>query len=187
MRENGFSALRAELRTLLDGAECVRPPALRRSRKADILYFTDLPRCAGPEACASFAERAGQAGWEVFPEEGGIGLRPGPALLPGDWRDALPPGEEAACLRSLLERHPELSFSRDGIIRLLKALEEGGKETEAACRGLHREAARFLRERRMSEIRFRTAPGGKSAGGKPAEEEEEGQSCFFSTSATRNF
>ena len=43
-------ALREELRGLLDGCPSGRPPALRRSLRADYLFATDLPLCAPEDA-----------------------------------------------------------------------------------------------------------------------------------------
>ncbi len=153
------SALRRELRSLLDAAECARPPALRRSLREDFLYASDLPLCAAPEACGVFLRKSGEAGWEAVRDGDWICLRPRALRLSGTWWDSLPPGGEAACLRILAERHPDLFASPVRAVRLLKAREEGDKALEAVCRELHREAARLLRENRTRELRSRRPAG----------------------------
>ena len=132
---------------------CVRPPALRRSLREDYLYAADLPLCAGPEACGAFLRKAGEAGWEAVREGDWICLRPRALSLSGAWWDSLPAGGEAACLRSLAERHPDLFPSPVPLIRLLKAREEGERALETVCRELHRDAARLLRENRTRGLR----------------------------------
>lgn len=138
------SALRRELRNLLADSALPRPPALRRSRRPDFLFASDLPSFAPPEALASFRQKAEAAGWEAWSSGGWLELRK-PLSGPPEGFRPFPPGEESACCESLLCRHPGGAESREASILLIKAAEEGPAAFEAACRTLHRDFARRLR------------------------------------------
>ena len=137
---------RKELAALLAAAPVSRPPALRRSLHPEFLFATDLPACAGPESCEIFLRCAADAGWESFQESGWMNLRKKDVLFPPDWWDSLPQEEEAVCLRVLTAVHPSLRFSRLQSCMLQKAREEGPDSLEKACRTVHRDFARQLRE-----------------------------------------
>ena len=138
---------RKQLGGLLEEMPVSRPAALRRSLKPDWLYCTDLPACASAESCEAFRAGAERLGWETEQEGGWIQARRRSGTLPADWpgRDAF--GPEAECLRSLMERHPELHLSAREEILLAKAEEEGPAQREAACKAVHGRWAALLRER----------------------------------------
>ena len=139
---------RLELRSLLDAAAAARQPALRRSRKADWLFCTDLPLCAPAEAVEAFLARSEALGWECLSEEGWLNLRQRDSLFPDRWWDTAARDGEAACLRGLISRHPELFPSRAQACQILKAWEEGPDRFMAACLSVHRDFALRLREGR---------------------------------------
>ncbi len=141
------SPWRRELRLMLDTAGAARAPVLRRSRLPEFLYATDLPACASAGACAAFLLAAAEAGWESTSVGGWICLRKAGCLFPEPWPFFLPGDGEGACLRELSRRHPGLLPSRAQAIALLKAMEEGPAELEKACRSIHEDFARRLREK----------------------------------------
>ena len=102
-----MNKLRLEIRKLLeDGETLLRPPALRRSLRGDMLYATDLPCVADAEQTARFRRRAEEAGWRTESAEGWILLDRIPEFPPaGGFRG--PFGPEAQCCASLLRRHPD--------------------------------------------------------------------------------
>ena len=57
-----MNAWRKELLTMLNLPETKRLPALRRSRKEDFLYATDLPQAAAEEQAAAFCREAEKRG-----------------------------------------------------------------------------------------------------------------------------
>ncbi len=141
-----MNKLRSEIQSMLSETECRRPPALRRSRKEEWLYATDLPKTAGKEAVSAFLERANEAGWITENEGDWIQLdRKG---LTGNETDAEGGiGPEAECCLSLLLRHmnaEKRSADREKRM-LLKAREEGADAFEKVCERLHREWAGALR------------------------------------------
>jgi len=142
-----MNAYRAELAALLAGTETKRPPALRRSLREDALYATDLPAAADEAVVASFCRRAQEAGWHPRREGGWIELDRAVTEPP---EGALPdhPGPEAACCRSLMERHaPGSPADPRWTRRLIKAGEEGARAYEKACAAIHRDWAERLRKR----------------------------------------
>ena len=139
------SPWRKEVQRLLSEVSSSRRPALRRSRRADYLFATDLPCCAGEEDCQRFQRLAAEAGWETQPESGWIQLRKPaaplpPGFLPGD------PGEEWGCVLSLMRRHPGQEDAAGVRIALMKAREDGSAAWQRACRAFHRDLARRLRQ-----------------------------------------
>ena len=61
-----YNALRRELAEILAGAEGERKPAVRRSRREDRIYATDLAgQPEGPERNRT-AERLREGGWDVL-------------------------------------------------------------------------------------------------------------------------
>ncbi len=136
---------REELNGLFLPLSLFRRPALRRSPRPDYLFSTDLPSFASPADCALFLERASALGWESVRLRGWLHLWKTSAPPPAGWFPPNPVGE-AACLRALLRRHPGRADARDALILLLKAREEGPEAWESACRRLHQDFARRLRE-----------------------------------------
>ena len=135
---------RHELQMLLGTVVALRRPALRRSRRPDYLFASDLPGLADPASILSFLTQAHTLGWETFETEGWIHLRRQSSSMPEGWFPFHPEGE-AACLNSLLRRHPGTSEASRERIALLKAREEGPLSLERECRVLHQECARRLR------------------------------------------
>ena len=113
--------MRQEIRTIIEGTDSSRPAALRRCRREDWLYATDLPQAASGEAVDAFLRMMESSGWRARPE--------------------------ARCCLSLLQRHPDRKGNAGHAIRmLLKAGEEGPDAYERACGVLHREWAASLRK-----------------------------------------
>jgi len=145
---------RADIERLLLSVPSSRKPALRRSLREDWLFSTDLPRCASAEDCLRFQQSAQAAGWDAESSGEWIHLRKIPFYLPGGWFSPAV-SAEAACLRVLLLRHPGTADPAVELLMLMKAREEGNISWEKACRSLHREWARRLREGKpLPEIRF---------------------------------
>ena len=142
------NALRKELMTIITDRNPERLPALRRSRKNEWLYATDIPELLTEEGKDRLAEALKESGWE-YTEDGGWLLLRKPAEEPpeGWYRGAF--GTEAACCRSLLKRHPgKPGKPAEAAQRaLIKAGEEGETAYEEACRILHRKWAESLRKR----------------------------------------
>ena len=146
MYQTVLGSWRQELNSLLSAMETSRPPALRRSLSPDYLYATDLPLCASPEVCGAFRSRAAAAGWESCLAGSWINLRKSSPLFPPGWWESLPREGEATCVMDLLRRHPSLRLSRPQSFLLLKAWEESPLSLEKACRSVHQDLARRLRE-----------------------------------------
>ena len=142
-----YNALRLELAEILAGIGGVRKPALRRSRREDRMYATDLAGMPeGPERNA-LAARLREAGWDAADEGGWLELRKSAAEPPEGWYGGLF-GPEAACCRATLERHPEREKEDDTVeCRLVKAGEEGQEAYEQACREIHGIFAERLRRK----------------------------------------
>ena len=140
-----MNELRKEIRKLLDETECSRPAVLRRSRKEDYLYTTDLPQAASADAVTGFRRRAENAGWKTSAERGWVELDRIPETLPaGIIPDRT--GTEARCCALILRMHPESRRNGDREKRiLLKAAEENAEAYEEVCGALHREWAALLR------------------------------------------
>ena len=137
---------REELNALFLPLSLVRRPALRRSPGPDWLFATDLPSFASPGACEAFRRGAASLGWECGECAGWLHLRK-PSSPPPGWFPREAEGE-ALCLRELLRRHPGTGDPTSAIILLMKAREEGAESWEKACRALHRDFARRLREKK---------------------------------------
>ena len=131
-----MNELRKEILKLLDETECSRPAVLRRSRKEDYLYTTDLPQAASADAVTGFRRRAENAGWKTSAERGWVELDRIPETLPaGIIPDRT--GTEARCCALILRMHPESRRNGDREKRiLLKAAEENAEayETESGRR-----------------------------------------------------
>ncbi len=141
-----MNKLRQEIRTILDGTDSSRPAALRRCRREDWLYATDLPQAASGEAVDAFLRMMESSGWRARQEAGWILLDRIPEMPPEGFFSG-PFGPEARCCLSLLQRHPDRKGNADHAIRmLLKAGEEGPDAYERACGVLHREWAASLRK-----------------------------------------
>jgi|GEM_PF-5363915 len=137
-----MNSLRQNLSDLLSTLPVSRKPALRRSSEAGFLYATDLPLCASEEICLRFESFARAQGWQCFTQSHWIFLSPEFPACP-----ALPEDGEGACLSSLLSRHPEFSLSKEEIISLLKAEEEGPASLNSACAAIHASLAVRLRKK----------------------------------------
>ena len=144
-----MNALRKELNRLTAPGNGERRAAVRRSRRDEWIYATDLPSTAGREQLEEACGKLRESGWEYMTENGWMMLRKPVSVPPEDWYDG-PFGPEAECCRSLLERHPdrETDPEQRAVCLLVRAGEEGPGAYEAACRRLHREWAKRLREKR---------------------------------------
>ncbi len=140
-----YNALRRELAEILAGAEDERKPAVRRSRREDRIYATDLAgQPEGPERNRT-AERLREAGWDVQDTGGWLEMRKAAPEPPEGWFDGTF-GPEACCCRALLQRHPERGEEDPACeCRLIKAGEEGRDAYERACREIHGRWAERLR------------------------------------------
>ena len=139
-----------------------RKPALRRSPRADALLSVDLPACGTPEAQSLFLSRLSLWDWHARTEAGWTHLCPADLCLPEEIFGKDSSGE-AACLRTLLLRHPGKADSRNETLLLLKAREESPRSWEDACRRLHQDFARRLRKKEsLPAFRFHAAPWGEN-------------------------
>lgn len=143
------NALRKELTALLAAPSGNRQPVIRRSLAEAWLYATDLPVLYGGSVPESIFSALDTAGWTCLPENGWLLLAKSAKEPPEDWFDGSF-GPEAACCRSLLERHPAMDEEPSEAAQrmLIKAGEEGEKAYEEACATLHREWAGRLRKGR---------------------------------------
>ena len=142
-----YNALRLELAGILTDFGGERKPALRRSRRADRMYATDLAGAPEGPARDAAAGRLREAGWDAEDAGGWLELRKGAAEPPEGWYDGAF-GPEAACLAALLERHPERGEEDCSVeCRLVKAGEEGPEAYELACREIHGMFAERLRRK----------------------------------------
>ena len=142
------NALRKELTRLLDACGASRPPAIRRSRRAEWIYATDVPVLLSERAKVQLESALQGAGWEYSEENEWLLLRKDAEEPPEGWFSGRF-GPEAACCRSILERHQ----GRTGCTAvaaaqrvLIKAGEEGETAYEEACLVLHRQWAEMLRK-----------------------------------------
>ncbi len=138
-----LTAARNELRRLLDGIPCRRPPVLRRALHDGAMLACDLPKAADPEATDAFCRRAVAAGWRAE-RDGDWILLDRPDLLPFPAIPDLPPDGETGCVLSLLKRHPELWEDLPGRRMMARASETGPDEAERICRALHARWAMLL-------------------------------------------
>ena len=161
---------RRALNSLLAREETPRKPALRRSRRPEWLYTTDLPGLISDEALTAFQRRAEAAGWICEAAEGWLEMTRSVSTPPAGWFDG-PWPPEASCCASLLQRHfPDGRANDSGktacragrprrddsegrecenreAIALIKAGEQGAEAYEKACAEIHREWAARLRRR----------------------------------------
>ena len=142
------NAFRKELTILLDACSACRPPALRRSKSAEWLYATDIPVLLSEQKKEQLKSVLMGAGWEYSEENGWILLRKDAEEPPEGWYSGRF-GPEAACCRSIQERHQgRTGHAANAAQRLLiKAGEEGEEAYEEACLALHRQWAEKLRKR----------------------------------------
>lgn len=143
-----MNKLREELQKILSGTKTSRPAVIRRSKREEYLYVTDLPQIAGEDSVSNFLKKAEKAGWTAKTENGWIYLDCELKILPVNGFQG-PFGTEARCCASLLGRHMDASKRNGNRERriLIKAGEEGPKAYERACTVLHREMASMLRNR----------------------------------------
>ena len=140
-----INALRRELSEKLTAVPTDRPPAVRRSRRDEWLYATDIKLLLSGKAMESLLNELAAEGWEWTEEQGWLLLRKPAEEPPDGWYDGAF-GPEAACCASLLDRHPSKGSEAETAQRMLiKAGEEGDNAYEAACRQLHQEWAEQLR------------------------------------------
>ena len=143
------NALRKELAALLTAPAGNRRPAIRRSLTEEWLYSSDLPALYGGNLPDSVLSALSSAGWTFLPENGWLLLKKTAKEPPAGWYDGTF-GPEAACCRSLLDRHPPAGGEPSDAAQrmLIKAGEEGEKAYEEACAALHGEWAERLRKGR---------------------------------------
>lgn len=141
------NAFRKELTELMATQKTDRLPALRRSRKTEWIYATDILLLITDEAKDRLQKTLQDKGWEYLEENGWLQLRKTAAEPPEDWFRG-PFGREAACCRSILERHPGKTGSADETAQreLIKAGEAGEGAYEEVCAELHRKWAECLRK-----------------------------------------
>ena len=139
--------LRRELQQICFHIQTRRPPAIRRSLKERFLYVTDLPQAAEEADIRKFTDLARRAGWEITAEDGWLQMDKVIRFPPREWYSGRT-GPEAACCRSMLQRHSDRLVPTDGKAErmLVKAAEQGTDAYEAACRDLHRIWAERLRK-----------------------------------------
>lgn len=136
--------LREQLRQMMTGLDVSRTPVIRRSDEADMLLATDLPLLVNEAIMNDFLPRLAEAGWQTRMHRGWLLL---------DHAVAVPaiegtPIGEAACVISLLERHPGGGNNAELIRLLAKAPEQGEKQMQRLFLDLHRRFAGMLREHR---------------------------------------
>ena len=144
MRSEGMLArLRQEARGAWEDLPLVRTPALRQARPPDMLLATDLPQLTGEEGKLSFVQRLRARGWLVREENGWLLLD---RALPEPLHRLTPAEGEAACLHSLLTRHPDDLPDEAAARALAKAAELSPQQLQNLCGLLHRQMAVRLRE-----------------------------------------
>ena len=144
MRTEGMMALlRQEVRREWDPLSLPRPPALRQARPPDVLLATDLPLLTGEAESLRFIEGLRASGWLVREENGWLLLD---RALPEPLHRLTPEEGEAACLHSLLSRHPDGLQDEAAARALAKAAELGPQQLQNLCGLLHRQMAVRLRE-----------------------------------------
>ena len=124
-----MNKLRQEIRTILDGTDSSRPAALRRCRRENWLYATDLPQAASGEAVDAFLRMMESSGWRARQEAGWILLDRIPEMPPEGFFSG-PFGPEARCCLSLLQRHPDRKGNAGHAIRMLL---KAGEPEKIAC------------------------------------------------------
>ena len=142
-----MNSLRQELRILLTDLKSFRMPAVRRSRREDWLYDTDLPALCGETELKRALSVLEEAGWETETEQEWLHVRKAAEEPPKGWFNGNF-GPEAACCMSLLTRHSTCGEGKETVqITLIKAGEEGEKAYESACETLHSCWAEKLRRK----------------------------------------
>jgi hypothetical protein len=141
------NAFRKELIKLMAAQKTDRIPALRRSRMTEWTYATDITLLLSAKATYQLKKTLQDSGWEYSEENGWLQLRKSAAEPPEGWFCG-PFGQEAACCRSILERHPEKTGCADETAQreLIKAGEAGEESYEEVCGELHRKWAECLRK-----------------------------------------
>ena len=134
MQNNAF---RKELIKLMAAQKTDRIPALRRSRKTEWIYATDIPLLLSDKATDQLKKTLQDSGWEYSEENGWLQLRKSAAEPPEGWFCG-PFGQEAACCRSILDETAQRE--------LIKAGEAGEESYEEVCGELHRKWAECLRK-----------------------------------------
>ena len=155
--------LRKELHSLIGQENGRRKPVVRRSLRAEWIYVTDLPLVTGEKQLESICEQLHKADWESMTEGYWMHLRKEIHEPPEGWYEG-EFGPEAGCCRSLLKRHPGSQGGFDQRIEyaLIRAGEEGADAYEAACRLLHQNWARRLREKqKLPDVSLQFFEGGK--------------------------
>ena len=152
-----MNQLRKELNQILGALPVRRPAVLRRSRREEWLYTTDLPLAADQEPVDLFLSLVREAGWHAEIYNGWLELDRQLIQPPNGWIPGKPGAETECCLSLLRRKHPkrkepdpedaEKAAARN-IRRLIKAGESGNSEWEGACAAIHREWAVRLREGR---------------------------------------
>ena len=136
-----------ELTVLLTAQPLSRPPAIRRSRRSEWLYTTDIPMLLSTKEMEELQTGLIRSKWEYEKNCDWILLRKEATEPPKDWYDG-GFGPEAACCLSLLGRHPSSPEYNAGAAQrmLIKAGEEGEKAYESACALIHSLWAEKLRK-----------------------------------------
>jgi len=135
--------LRLQLTALMAAAQPRRKPALRRASASRWLLSSDLPQLLPPDRLSAFEEAARRAGWRMEEANGWFYFDHALPLPPSSPEPPL--SGEAACVASLLRRHPSFVMDEDALRALAKAAEQGGAPLEAFCRQLHLRCAALLR------------------------------------------
>lgn len=141
-----MNALRAELNEMISCVPVPRRAVIRRSLEDEWLYASDLPVLCSDTDFEEIRGRLCDAGWETMILNGWMQARKASYEPPEGWFSG-PFGPEAACCRSILERHASdctVAPYREQTI-LIRAGEEGAEAYEAACAGIHRDWAEKLR------------------------------------------
>lgn len=135
---------RALLNGLMAALPTSRKPALRRSDVPGFTLATDLPLCADETTVADFVQQAAARGCRAVLSNGWLLLDPvirvsisASSVVPGD--------SEAACLISLLHRHPDTIHDPECIRRLARACDAGSGAMARLYPQLHHEWAQRLR------------------------------------------
>jgi len=135
--------LRLQLTALMATAQPLRKPALRRASAPQWLLSSDLPQLLPPDRLCAFEEAARNAGWRMEASGGWLHFDH-PLPLPSLSSELRLSGE-AACVASLLQRHPSDVMDEDALRALAKAAEQGFTPLEAFCQQLHMRCAALLR------------------------------------------
>lgn len=155
-----MNSLRTELNNLLRKIQTDRPPAVRRSRREEWLYTTDLPMLCNEDQLKMGISLLIKAGWETEPDDGWLHARKPADEPPEGWYSGRF-GPEARCCLSLLDRHDRQDEGKKAVqTMLIKAGEEGDNAYEAACAFLHTLWAEKLRKQEKLPAVSRSYFGG---------------------------